>query len=412
MMMHFGPLKHNAHFRFLYAAMMLCVFGGQMYLVALPYQIYHLTGSTLWVGLLSLCELIPMILMGLLGGAMADRFERRKLILVADCISILACMILAWNAQLTHPKIFLLFVIGFIFSASTALVRPALGALTQAVIGQGDFKATSSLMSFGMNLSAISGPALTGLLIAHFGFSMIFCITFVLYSLGAVLLLRMKFSSKVERTAESLGTLASIREGLKYAASRQELMGSYVVDMVAMIFGMPNALFPALAQRFGGASIVGLLYAAPAAGAVLISLFSGWTKKIRSYGKAVIIAAFMWGLFIVFLGLTHQLILALVALALAGAADAVSGIFRSTLWNETIPNHLRGRLAGIEMISYMSGPALGNTEAGLVASAFGVAASVLSGGLICMLGVVACARYFPAFWHYKAPTRIQPGDGN
>ncbi len=402
MILDYSPLKHNAHFRLLYFAMLLAVFGGQIYLVALPYQIYHLTGSTLWVGLLSLCELLPMILMGLIGGAMADRFERRKLILFTQCVSILACIVLAWNAHLTHPKIVLLFIIGIIFSAATGLMRPALSALTQAVIGKGDFKATSALMSFGMNLSAIAGPAITGLLISHFGFSLVFELTFILYVLGALLLFCMKFSSKVERTAESLGALASIREGLKYAASRQELMGSYIVDIVAMIFGMPNALFPALAQRFGGASVVGLLYAAPAIGAVLISFFSAWTKHVRSYGKAVIIAAFFWGLFIVFLGLTHDLVLALIALALAGAADAVSGIFRSALWNETIPNTLRGRLAGIEMISYMSGPALGNTEAGLVASAFGVAASVLSGGVICMIGVVACAKFFPAFWHYRA----------
>ena len=383
MILDYSPLKQNVHFRLLYFAMLLAAFGGQIYLVALPYQIYHLTGSTLWVGLLSMCELIPLILMGLIGGAMADRFERRKLILVTQSISILACVVLSWNAHLAHPKIAVLFIIGFIFSAASGLMRPALSALTQAVIGKGDFKATSTLLSFGMSLSAIGGPALTGLLISHFGFRLVFELTFILYVLGALLLFCMKFSSKVERTAESLGALASIREGLKYAASRQELMGSYVVDIVAMIFGMPNALFPALAQRFGGASVVGLLYAATAIGAVLISFFSAWTKHVRSYGKAVIISAFFWGLFIVFLGLTHD-------------------IFRSALWNETIPNTLRGRLAGIEMISYMSGPALGNTEAGLVASAFGVAASVLSGGVICMVGVVVCAKFFPAFWHYRA----------
>lgn len=405
MLLDISPLKNNRPFRFLYINAMLCIFAAQIYLVALPFQIYHLTNSTLLVGLLSLCELVPMVLMGLLGGAFADRFDRKKILMLTGLLSAVGSLLLLWNASLAHPHIVPLFLIGFLMSAAGGLGRPAAGALTQAVIGRGNFKAVSSLTSFGYSFTSIVGPALTGLFIAHFGFPCVFIINFCFYIIGIGVLFRLSITHKVEVAAEKMKVMASIRQGLHYAVKSQELMGSYIVDIVAMIFGMPNALFPALAQHLGGASAVGFLYAAPSIGALVITLFSQWTQKVKAYGKAVIISALFWGIFIIFLGLTHSLLLAVIFLACAGAADAVSGIFRQTLWNETIPNHLRGRLAGIEMISYMSGPALGNAEAGLVASAFGVAASVISGGVICVIGVAVCIKYFPKFWKYQADVR-------
>lgn len=168
-----------------------------------------------------------------------------------------------------------------------------------------------------------------------------------------------------------------------------------------MIFGMPMALFPAIAEHFGGASTLGLLYSAPAVGALVISFFSGWVDKVKRHGAAIAIAAMFWGVAIILFGLSHNLWLALFFLSLAGAADAVSGIYRSILWNETIPNNLRGRLAGIEMISYLSGPKLGDTEAGLVAAAFGVTASVVSGGILCLAGVAVSCYLLPKFWGYQ-----------
>jgi len=195
-------------------------------------------------------------------------------------------------------------------------------------------------------------------------------------------------------------TFESVKIGFNYAISKQPLMGSYLVDFAAMIFGMPMALFPAIAENFGGANTLGFLYSAPAVGALIISIVSGWAHRIKRHGVAIAVSASLWGIAIILFGLSHKLWLALFFLVCAGAADAVSGIFRSVLWNETIPNNLRGRLAGIEMISYLSGPKLGDTEAGLVAAAFGITFSVVSGGVLCIIGVGACCIFLPKFWRY------------
>jgi len=197
-------------------------------------------------------------------------------------------------------------------------------------------------------------------------------------------------------------SLRGVIEGLRYARSRQELLGTYVVDIVVMVFGMPQALFPAIATRYGGAGVLGLLYAAPSVGSLLANATSGWTGRVRRQGRAILVAAAIWGAAIAAFGVAGELWLALVLLGLAGAADMVSGIFRLVIWNQTIPDHLRGRLAGIELLSYSSGPLLGNVEAGAVAAAFGVRASVVSGGLLSLAGVVVVALAMPLFRTYDA----------
>ena len=195
-------------------------------------------------------------------------------------------------------------------------------------------------------------------------------------------------------------SLRGIVEGLRYARARKDLLGTYVVDIVAMVFGMPMALFPAIAARLGGARTLGLLYAAPAAGAMLISAASGWIGRIHRHGLAILLAAAAWGAAVVGFGLAGPLWLALLMLAAAGAADMVSGMFRTVMWNRTIPDELRGRLAGIEMLSYTTGPLLGNVEAGLLAAIVGVPASVVSGGLLCVAGVALVGLALPAFRRY------------
>jgi MFS family permease len=197
-------------------------------------------------------------------------------------------------------------------------------------------------------------------------------------------------------------SLRGVLEGLRYARSRPELMGTYLVDIVAMLFGMPVALFPALAASLGGPSVLGLLYAAPSVGALLATATSGWTARVHRHGLAVIFAASAWGLAVTALGFARGLPVALLCLALAGAADMVSGLFRNTIWNQTIPDALRGRLASIEMVSYMTGPLLGNVESGAVAALAGVSASVVSGGVLCVLGVLVCAIGLPGFRRYDA----------
>jgi MFS family permease len=182
-------------------------------------------------------------------------------------------------------------------------------------------------------------------------------------------------------------------------------MGTYGVDMIAMFFGMPMALFPAFAQEFGGAGSLGLLYAAPSVGSLVATVTSGWTSRVRRHGLAVVWAAAGWGVAIAALGFAPNLGLALLALGAAGGADMISGIFRSTIWNTTIPDELRGRLAGIEQVSYSTGPLLGNLEAGVVAAFVGVRGSIVSGGVLCVLGVGAAALVLPLFRRYDARTQ-------
>jgi MFS family permease len=246
----------------------------------------------------------------------------------------------------------------------------------------------------------IVGPAIGGVLIASMGLAFTFAMDVVSYVLALVCIVMIRRTSAPEG-AES-PTLESIKEGFRYARSRQELVGTYVVDFVAMIFGMPMALFPALSEKLGGPGVLGILYASPAVGAFIASVTSRWTRQIKRHGLAVTIAAAVWGVAIIIFGFCDTIIPATFFLALAGGADAVSGIFRSTIWNQTIPDHLRGRLAGIEMVSYLSGPMLGHLEAGVAAAAFGVRASVVSGGVLCVAGVIACGVLLPKFISYDA----------
>jgi MFS family permease len=203
-------------------------------------------------------------------------------------------------------------------------------------------------------------------------------------------------------------SLQGILDGWKFARSRSELIGTYVVDIVAMVFGMPEALFPAIAETLGGPAVLGLLYSAPALGALIAAGTSGWTNHVQRQGLAVILAATLWGVAIIGFGFATTALLALPMLAVAGGADAISGIFRMSIWNRTVPDELRGRLASIEMVSYTSGPALGGAESGLVAGLFSVPASVISGGLLCVLGCVVCALLLPGFRRYRVEPGIEP----
>jgi MFS family permease len=291
-----------------------------------------------------------------------------------------------------------LLLMAALFAALSAIHRPALEALTPRLVDPKQLPAVSALSSLRYNFNFIIGPAIAGIIAASLGAAAAFTIDAATYFVSIITLLLIR-SVPVPVDAER-ASLRSVIEGLKYARSRQELLGTYLIDLNAMFFGMPMALFPALAESFGGAS-VGLFYTMPAVGSLAVTLTSGWTNRIDKHGLAVTIAAMVWGLAIIGFGLAGRLWLALLFLVLAGAADMVSGLFRMTIWNQTIPDHLRGRLASIEMISYSTGPYLGNAEAGLVASLFGLRASVVSGGVLCVVGSGLLALLLPAFIRYE-----------
>jgi MFS family permease len=392
------PLRVSRDYRLLFFGQIISAFGSMMSLVAVPVQMYQLTESSFMVGLLGVAEFVPIVTLAFVGGALADSVDKRKMLRLTEIGQTLVTLGLLINTLLPHPQIWLLFVFAAFHAGLSALQRPSFESLLQKIVTPELFPAVSALNSLRWNLSAIVGPALGGFLIGMYGATSTYLIDFFTFaaSLTAVWLIRaVPAPENADRPS-----LRSVIEGIKYARSRPELMGTYLIDINAMFFGMPTALFPAIAAKLGASQSIGLFYSAVPAGALLISLTSGWTRQINRHGIMVAIAAALWGVAIIGFGLTDNLWLALVFLALAGAFDMISAIFRQTIWNQTIPNHLRGRLAGMEMISYTSGPLLGNAESGFVASLFGLRTSVVSGGVLCVLGTVVLSALLPQFLGY------------
>jgi MFS family permease len=396
------PLRRHRDYRSLFAAQFVSFLGSMVTYVALPYQMFKLTGSSLAVGMLGLAELIPLLITAFVGGALADTVDRRRMVLLTEIGLGLGSGVLALTALFDHPPIWILYAIAAFMSALVGLQRPSLDALTPRLVDREEMPAAAALSMLRGSIGMIAGPALGGAMIAATGLASTYLLDLLTYVFSFFAIRRIRAVLPPE--SEEGPSLRSVLEGFRYARSRQELIGTYVVDFVAMVFGMPLALFPALAVKLGGAKALGLLYAAPAMGALAASLTSRWTPRVHRHGLAVMLAATAWGLAIVGFGFCDRLVPAVVLLALAGGSDAVSGIFRMTLWNQTIPDALRGRLAGIEMVSYMSGPLLGHVEAGMVAAAFSVRFSVVSGGVLCVLGVLLCGVLLPRFVGYDART--------
>jgi MFS family permease len=394
------PLRRHRDFRLLFIGRFVSFFGTMITAVAFPYQVYQLTHSVLLVGLLGVLEFAAILAFAFLGGALADARDRRWMVLVSEAALMGCSVLLAGNAAIAHPQVWLLFVVATAWGVFDSVQRPSLDAMLPRLVDRDELGAAAALGSIRGTLGQILGPALGGVLVAAFGLAFTYLVDVATFAVGLVCLWLMRaVPPPVDAERPSLRRVV---EGLRYARSRQELIGTYVVDMVAMFFGMPSALFPAIAQGLGGAKVLGLLYAAPAAGSFLFSATSGWTSRVHRHGMAVIVAATVWGVAIIGFGLAPGLWFALFFLAVAGAADMMSGVFRSVIWNQTIPDSLRGRLASIELVSYSSGPALGNFEAGAVASLVNVRFSVVSGGVLCVVGCIACALALPLFRAYDA----------
>jgi MFS family permease len=394
------PLRRHRDFRLLFIGRFVSFFGTMITVVAFPYQVYQLTHSVLLVGALGVLEFGAILAFAFLGGALADARDRRTMVLLSEAALMACSILLALNSLLPHPQVWVLFAVTTAWGVLDAIQRPSLDAMLPRLVDKNELAAAAALGSIRSTLGQIAGPALGGVLIALLGLPLTYTVDVATFVVGLLCLWLMRAvppPADAERPS-----LRRVVEGLRYARSRPELLGTYFVDMVAMFFGMPMALFPAIAQGFGGAKVLGFLYAAPAVGSFVFSATSGWTGRVHRHGMGVIVAAVIWGLAIIGFGFAPGLALALFFLALAGAADMMSGVFRSVIWNQTIPDSLRGRLASIEMLSYTSGPALGNFEAGVVASLFSVRISVVSGGVLCVVGCLLCALALPAFRAYDA----------
>lgn len=394
-----SPLRESRDFRLLFIGQGVSFAGTMITYVAVPFQAYALTRSSLVVGLVSVTELLPILLVSFVGGALADAVDRRRMVRLTEAGQCAITALLLINAALPHPQLWVLFIAVALAAAMDSLQRPSLDALVPRIVSADQLTAASALEGLRGNLGHVLGPPVAGVLIATVGLPVTFGVdvaTFVV-SLTALSFMR---AVPPPHGAERV-SVAGMLAGVRYALHRQDLLGSYLVDMNAMFFGMPLALFPQIATSFGGPAVLGVLYTGPAVGSLLASLTSGWTRSVRRHGMAIALAAAAWGVAIIGFGFAPSLWLAFITLMAAGAADMISGIFRGTLWNQTIPDTMRGRLAGIEMISYSSGPALGNLESGVVGALAGVRASVVSGGVLCVAGTAVLCALLPRFWNYR-----------
>ncbi len=391
------PLRASRDYRLLFTGQFVSAFGSAISYVVLPWQMFQLTHSTLQVGLLGLAEFFPMFLLSFAGGALADAVDRRKLILAAEVGLALCCAVLTANALLPEPRVWLLFVGAACFAGCNAIHRPAIESLTPRLVAPEHLPAVSALAGL-RSLMFVIGPAVAGMIAATFGAACGFALDLATYLVAIATLLLMRSIPGPRDGARP--AVSSIFEGLRYARRRPELLGTYLIDINAMFFAMPIALFPALAETHGRAS-VGLFYAMLALGPLLVSLTSRWTARVHRHGLAIIIAVVVWGLAIVGFGTAGSLWPALAFLLVAGAADGISGIVRMTIWNQTIPDRLRGRMAGIEMVSYLSGPYLGNAQVGFSASLLGLRTGIACGGAACVVGAGLLALLLPAFVRYR-----------
>ncbi|GLY26335.1 MFS transporter [Micromonospora sp. NBRC 101691] len=392
------PLRTSRDYRLVFTAAGISSFGSFITYVTLPYQVYQITGDPLLVGLIGVCELVPLLVMAFVGGALADYLDRRLLVLGGEIGFTLLCGVLLVNSLDDEPHLWLLYLVAALTASLDGLQRPAMEGLTPRIVAPDQIPAASALNSLRMQLAQLGGPGLAGILIATVDLAWVYAFDLLTFAVSLVCLAMVR--AVPPPPAADRPSLRSVVTGLRYARSRPELLGTYLVDINAMFFGMPQALYPFMAEKLGGPSVLGLLYAAPAVGSMIATVGSGWTARVHRHGLMVVLAAGAWGLAIIGVGLVNSLWLALFFLALAGAADMVSGLFRMIIWNQTIPDHLRGRLAGIEMLSYSTGPLLGQLRSGLAARWVGVNGSIVSGGILCVVGTVALAAALPAFLRY------------
>jgi len=422
-----SPLRGSRGFRAVFVSRTVATLGSQAAEVAMLVQAKQLTGSPLVVGLLGIAELVPLLIFGLYGGALADRFDRRRL--MRWCEPGMACCaaMLLVNSLLPHPVLWPLFVVAALLVTIYSLQRPSFDAAVPRLVPRAQLTAAVALLAMVMNASFLIGSSAGGVLAITPGPWLVYALDATGFTVSFWMLRHLPSlppeappdpdavgradapatagspepdESEASRSPES--TLRQILAGLRYAISRKDLLGSYLADLCAMIFAYPNALFPFMAVTLHAPWSAGLMFAAPSVGAFALSVTSGWMGRVRRHGMAIAIAAAAWGAGITAFGLSPDIYVALACLVIAGAADEASGIFRDTLWNQSTPDYLRGRMAGIELLSYGAGPPLGQVRSGVMASVLGMRFSLASGGIACIAGVAVVCGTLPAFSRYVA----------
>jgi len=402
------PLRRSIPFRWLFGGLSLSWLGRQLTVVAVPFQVYQLTGSTFLVGALGIAQLVPLLLTSIVGGAVVDSVDRRKLLVIAQLASLSTAIGLAINASLDRPSVWLIFALSAVNAAFSAIDSPARSASLPTLVGRELLPASLAITQTVANVAKTVGPAVGGLLIAQTSLTMTYSLEALAFLISAFLMIGVG-ELKPEGGGQRFGW-ESIKEGFRFLKDRRVLQANFLIDINAMVFGMPQALFPVIGTDVlgGDASTVGLLYAAPGAGALLGAVTSGWVGAVRRHGRAVVVAVIVWGAAIATFGLATSVWVALALLALAGAADVISAVFRTTILQLAVPDRLRGRLSSIQIAVVAGGPRLGDFEAGAVASVTSPQFSVVSGGLLCILGALFIARKMPEYDNYEALSQPQP----
>ena len=395
------PLRVSRDFRRLWIGQGVSFVGSQMTVASMPFQVYRQTHSSLAVGLLGLAQLAPLLFFSLIGGALADSIDKRRLLLLVTAASIALSTGLAVNASLDHPQLWLVYLLGAAssgaFAMSFPLVRSMLPLMLATELRPAAFALQATYGSFGMMV----GPAIAGVVIGAFGLTSAYGADVATYAVAVIAFAGIAPSPPVEGAEPA--SRGSILSGLRFLRG-SVVMSIFAIDLLAMIFGMPRALFPALTDRLGGGpALYGVLLASVAAGAFIASLASGWTTRVERQGRALLLAVAAWGAAIAVAGLARVPAIVMLGLAAAGAADMVSGVYRSTIAADVTPDHLRGRVSGVEIAVYAGGPVLGDVEAGVVGGLVGVPFAIISGGVACIIGAGLFAVFVPGLARYGRP---------
>jgi MFS family permease len=399
------PLRHAAYRR-LWLGQSVSVVGFQLTSVAVPVQVYDLTRSSFWVGTLGIVSLVPLIIFGLWGGAVADHMDRRVLLVTSSCVTWASTLALLVQALLGLDQVWLIMVCVAVQSIGFAVSSPTRGAIIPRLLPV-ELVASANTLNFTMSQASILlGPLLAGLILARWSFAVAYGMDAVLFTAGMYAALRLPAIPPLGDISHSRPDLRSVFEGLCYLVGRPVLLMSFVVDIIAMGVAMPRALFPEVADtQFGGGSAVGWLFASIGVGGLAGGLVSGWMGRVRRQGVALVVAIAVWGLAVAAAGLAHRLWLVVLLLAVGGAADLVSGVFRQTILQTYAPDEMRGRLQGVFIVVVAGGPRLGDLRAGAMAALVGATASWVSGGIACAVLVVVVSLMVPSFLRYEYDPR-------
>ena len=390
------PLRRDRDFRLLWIGQVISGLGRQVTAIVLPYQLYVLTGTPLAIGALALVQVVPIMAFSLGGGVVADAVDRRRLLLVTQAGLAVASAALAGLALLPATPVIAIYAVAFIAAGLGAIDQPARSSAVPRLVPRERLPAALALGQLNFQAAGVVGPAIGGLVIATLGIAAGYVVDMITF--GAAIIALLLIAPIPPAHGAVRPSVAAIAEGLRFARRRRAILGTFVVDLNAMVFGMPTALFPVLALdvfRVGPAGL-GALAAAPAVGALIGALLTGWVGRVRRTGRAVLWASAGWGLAITAFGLsTFSFQLALVFLAAAGAADVITAVLRSAIVQLLTPDELRGRVTSIHILVVTGGPRLGDVEATAVASLAGAQLSVVSGGLLCLVGLAGIVRSFP-----------------